>query len=386
VAQARAALKFPNAFGLTVRYAMKANSNATVLRILREAGVNIDASSGYECIRAIASGYAPGAISLSSQEMQKSWLKVLSKGVTFNACSLSQIRMFGEAFPGGSLGIRFNPGLGSGHQTFANVGGRGSSFGIWNEYAPEVKKLAQQYKLRIFRIHTHIGSGVDPTVWERVASMTLEIARQFPEVTHVNLGGGFKIARMPSDKATDLQECGSRVRKCFESFATETGRKLHLEIEPGTFLVANAGCMVARVEDVVDTGAEGHRFVKLNCGMGEIMRPVLYNAQHPIVILNEEQKRSKHVVVGHCCESGDALSMGPNGIEARDLPEPRRGDFAVVEGCGAYCASMSVVNYNSYPQAPEVLLVGDRLQVIRVRQTMEQMLANERPAKLPAKL
>jgi diaminopimelate decarboxylase len=290
--------------------------------------------------------------------------------------------MFGEAFPGGKLGIRFNPGLGSGHHTFANVGGRGSSFGIWHSYAPEVLKLAQQYKLRIYRIHTHIGSGVDPEVWERVAALTLDLARQCRDVTHVNLGGGFKIARMPTDKATNVQECGNRVRGCFEAFAKETGRQLHLEIEPGTFLVANAGCLVARVEDVVDTGPEGHGFVKLNCGMGEIMRPVLYGAQHPIIILNQEQKLVKHVVVGHCCESGDALSMGTSGIEARELSNPRRGDFAVIEGCGAYCASMSVVNYNSYPQAPEVLLIGNRLEVIRVRQTMEQMLVNERPAKL----
>lgn len=383
VSQAKAALQFPNAFGLTVRYAMKANSNSTVLEVLRQNGIQIDASSGFECIRAMASGYAPSAITLSSQELQPSWLDLFSKGVGFNACSLKQIQMFGETFPGGSLGIRFNPGLGSGHHTFANVGGRGSSFGIWHTYSAEVLKLAQQYKLRIFRIHTHIGSGVDPEVWERVAGLTLEIVKQFKDVTHVNLGGGFKIARVPIDKATNIQECGSRVRKCFEEFALESGRQLHLEIEPGTFLVGNAGSLVARVEDVVETGAAGHNFIKLNCGMGEIMRPMLYGAQHPIVILNEQKKTDKYVVVGHCCESGDALSMGEDGaIKPRELPKPEIGDFAVIEGCGAYCASMSVINYNSYPQAPEVMLIDNRLEVIRVRQTMEQMLANERLAKL----
>lgn len=382
VAQIQAALRFPNAFGLTVRFAMKANSNATVLRILRENGVHIDASSGYECLRAIASGYEPSKISLSSQALLTEWLPVLGRGVGFNACSLTQLKLFGEAFPGGQLGIRFNPGLGSGHHTFANVGGRGSSFGIWHSFAPEVAKIARQYKLKIFRIHTHIGSGVDPQVWERVAVLTLDLVRQFPDVTHVNLGGGFKIARMTTDKATDIQQCGGRVKDCFEAFATETGRKLHLEIEPGTFLVANAGSLLARVEDVVDTGAEGHTFVKLNCGMGEIMRPVLYGAQHPISIINEEKELVKSVIVGHCCESGDALSMGANGIEAREVKKCQRGDFVVVDGCGAYCSSMSVVNYNSYPQAPEVILVKNRVEVIRAPQPMEQMWANERPAKL----
>lgn len=378
------ALGFPNAYGLTVRYAMKANPNSYILQILKENGILIDASSGYECSRAIRAGYLPKDISLSSQEFRKSWIDILKKGVTFNACSLHQIYLFGKAFPGGKLGLRFNPGVGSGGHTFTNVGGRGSSFGIWYELLPDVLQLVRKYDLHVFRIHTHIGSGSDPKIWQRVAQMTLDLVSNFPDITVVNLGGGFKVARMSHEKNTEVKIVGKFVYDCFKSFYKKTGRKLHLEIEPGTFLVANAGAVLASIQDIANTGPDGFTFLKLDTGMTEIMRPMLYGAEHQIKIINRNQsyspKTCDYVIVGHCCETGDVLTVSGNDrtVIPRIFSTAKIGDFVVIEDAGAYCASMSTKNYNSYPEAPEIMIKLDgQLECIRRRQTLKEMTSRE---------
>jgi len=171
------------------------------------------------------------------------------------------------------------------------------------------------------------------------------------------------------------------VRREIEGFRDRSGRGLHLEIEPGTFLVANAGVIVASCVDVVDTGAEGYCFAKLDAGMPEITRPSLYGAQHPIDVLAAGREQKAVVFVGPCCESGDILTPAPGDPEAlapRWVATPRIGDLVVVGGAGAYCAGMATINYNSYPQAPEVMLGPDgALTLLRRRQTAEQVWQNE---------
>jgi len=122
-AQAREALAFPNAYGLTVRYAMKACPNAAIIRILAGCGLHIDASSGHECDRAMRAGVPAAHISLSTQEFPEDFRRLHEAGIRFNACSLNQLRRFAEMFPGGELGLRINPGLGSGGTVKTNVGG-----------------------------------------------------------------------------------------------------------------------------------------------------------------------------------------------------------------------------------------------------------------------
>jgi len=194
------------------------------------------------------------------------------------------------------------------------------------------------------------------------------------------MGGGFKVARVPGEQSADLADIGRHVRQELEDFRERTGRALQLEVEPGTYLVANAGCVVATCIDVVDTGAEGYRFAKLDTGMTEITRPSLYGAQHPITVLAERQA-APVVFVGPCCESGDILTPAPGDPEAlapRTLPVPAIGDLVVIGGAGAYCAAMSTINYNSYPQAPEVLRELDgTLRLVRRRQALDQVWANE---------
>lgn len=382
-AQATHALAFPNAFGLTVRYAMKAASNRAILRILNSMGLRIDASSGYEALRAMRAGVPANHICVSSQEWYPEFAELHAQGVHFNACSLDQIDRFGRLFPGEKLGIRFNPGLGSGGTQKTNVGGPASSFGIWHERVDEVQAALAAHNLTAIRIHSHIGSGSDPEVWKRVATLTLDLVRQFPDMEIANLGGGYKVGRMASESTTDLREIGAPVREQFEAFARETGRQLKLEIEPGTYLAANACSLVTTVQDRAETGREGYQFLKLDAGMTEILRPSLYAAQHPIVIVPKTPTDAieRYVVVGHCCESGDLLTPSendPSGLNPRQLTRAELGDIAVIEGVGAYCSSLCGKNYNSFPEAAEVLLEESRnLRLIRRRQTLDQILQNE---------
>lgn len=382
-ANAESILAFPNAYGLTARYAMKALPNAAILELFAGMGFHIDASSGHEAHRAMAAGIEAHKISLSAQELPADLGDLLDRGMEMNACSLAQLERFGQLKPGGHVGLRFNPGAGSGGNNRTNVGGLSSSFGIWHEWVPQVKEILQRYQLTARRIHTHIGSGSDPEVWLKVAKMNFDLVRQFPDVVTLNLGGGYKVGRMPDEQSTDLQVVGRPVQAKFEEFAAETGRKIHLEVEPGTFLVANAGALLAKVQDVVSTGTEGYEFIKLDTGMTELLRPSIYGAQHPISLLQSmpEESMQDYVVVGHCCESGDILTPAPGDPEllaTRKLPKARIGDFCVVDGAGAYASAMTPKHYNSYPEAPEIVLQADGTpRLIRRRQKLEAIWANE---------
>lgn len=382
--RAEAAKAFPNAFGLTVRYAMKALPTAAIIQIMDAAGIHIDASSGYEAQRAMLAGVAPEHIQITAQEMPENFAELIEKGVHFNACSMYQLERYGQRFPGAEVSVRMNPGLGSGHSNRTNVGGPSASFGIWHEHLDEVKAIAARHNLKITGLHSHIGSGSDPDTWVHCANLTLGLAAQLPDVTRVSLGGGFKVARMDNENATDLKLIGPPVKEKFETFATEHGRELHMEIEPGTYLAANAGALVCTVIDTVDTGADGYRFIKLDAGMAEILRPSMYGAQHPLIVVppaGESRGTAQYLVAGHCCESGDVLTPAPGnseGLEARTLVEAQPGDAFVIEGAGAYCSGMPAKNYNSFPECAEVLLTkaGD-FRLIRRRQTLEQIIANE---------
>jgi diaminopimelate decarboxylase len=382
--QADSVLNFPNAFGLTARYAMKALPNPAVIRILTQRGLHIDASSAYEAERAMRAGVPANHIQLTAQQPPDNLKELVEKGVIFNACSLNQLRAFGELFPGHSLSVRINPGAGSGHSNRTNVGGPAASFGIWHEHIDTVHEICKDYNLKVTAMHTHIGSGSDPEVWERVALMSLEICVGFPDAQTLSLGGGYKVGRMKGEVSTDLQVIGSHVVEAFQMTEGKSGRKLRLEVEPGTYLVANAGAIVTTAMDIVDTGKDGYRFIKIDSGMTETVRPSMYGAQHPIVVVPaEEEKRGagEYLVVGHCCESGDVLTPAPNdpeGLLPRELTEAKVGDAVVIGGAGAYCAGMASKNYNSFPEAAEVLIDRDgNAHLVRKRQTLDQILVNE---------
>jgi len=395
-------LAFPSAFGLTARYAMKALPTAAIVRLLAGTGLHIDASSGFEVERALAIGVAPERIQLTAQELPRDLKQLVERGVLFNACSLHQLDAYGRLFPGKPVSVRINPGLGSGHNNRTNVGGPASAFGIWHERLDEVLALQREYDLRLTGMHTHIGSGSDPETWKHCARLSLDIAARLPDVERLSLGGGMKVARMPGESATDLQEIGRAVQPDFEAFAERHGRRLHLEIEPGTYLVARAGVILASVIDVVDTlpaagalpaagpppaagaGPTGYRFIKTDTGMTEFLRPNLYGSQHPIEVVpmdGEPRGEDDYVVVGHCCESGDMMTPAaedPETLEPRRLARPVIGDALLIGGAGAYCSGLAGKNYNSFPEAPEILIDRDgQPRLIRARQTLAQLTANE---------
>jgi diaminopimelate decarboxylase len=358
-AQAQALLAVPAPFGLTARYAMKANPHPDVLRILLEQGINIDASSGYEAEKALTLGFKPEQILLTSQQLAHNLQQLVEQGVQFNATSLHQLECYGQLFAGTNVSVRINPGIGSGHSAKTNVGGVTSSFGIWHEYIPKIHEICQQYNLTITRMHTHIGSGTDPAVWQEATKVSLELIKQFPEATIINLGGGFKVGRLDAEHSTDMTVVGQAIASELSRFEDETSRQLHLELEPGTFMVANAGILIARVADIVDTGAQGFTFLKLDTGMNDILRPSLYGAQHPIAVLNDATEKQNYVVVGHNCESGDLLTPAtgePEVLGPRELNRASIGDLVLIGGTGAYCASMAAHGYNSYPSAAEIVI------------------------------
>lgn len=382
---AQEALNFPNAFGLRVRYAMKANSTAEIIKLFNSMNVHFDASSSYEVKRLLMIGIEPDKIQLTAQELAPNLKELVEKGVLFNACSLRQLETYGKLFPGKGVCVRINPGIGSGHANRVNVAGPASSFGIWYDYFDEIKAIAEKYDLVIDTLHTHIGSGSDPAVWEKVTKMNLDAVKAFPNVTTLNMGGGFKIARLPEEKTTDLQEIGSKVKAYFEAFYKETGREIKLEIEPGTYLVAANGALIAEIDDIVDTGKDGYTFLKTNTGMSDILRPTLYGVQHEMNLVPRENElpieTEDVVIVGHACESGDILTPTPGdseGIATISLPKAEIGDYLLIEDAGAYSSSMTAINYNSFPRVSEVMIKENgEFMLIRKRQTMEQMIENE---------
>ena len=385
-AQARTLLAVPAPYGLTARFAMKALPSAAVVKTFVALGLHVDASSEYEVERALRYGVPPEKIQITAQEAPTNLQDLVARGVLFNACSLNQLRTFGKVAPEQHVSIRVNPGLGSGHSNRTNTGGPSSSFGIWHEHLDDVLAIVAQYGLKLSRMHTHIGSGTDPEMWNHCAKMSLAVAERLSTVQTLSLGGGFKVGRMLNEKSADLQHIGKLIREDLEDFQARTGRALHLELEPGTFLVANAGAIVCTIRDIVDTGADGHTFIKIDSGMTEVIRPSMYGAQHPIVVVpatDEPRATKQYLVVGHCCESGDILTPepgNPEGLNPRTLTEAQVGDALVIGGSGAYCAGMSSKNYNSFPEAPEVMLDTEgNLHLIRRRQVLDQILANEVP-------
>ena len=383
---AREALRAPNAFGIHVRYAMKANSHRVILRILSEEGIDIDASSYAEVKRAIAAGIEPHRIELTSQMplASEELREIMELGVIYNATSLLQLRNYARLFAGSDrpFSVRINPGLGSGHNNRTNTAGLAASFGIWHEYLPEVLSIAKDHSLKITHLHTHVGSGSDWTIWQKASRLTLGIARRMPDVETVNLGGGYKIDRIDAAKSIDFRTVFPHVKESFEEFAADTGRKLKLEIEPGTYLSANSCILVSRVCDVVDTGREGYNFIKLDASMTELLRPMIYGARHPFRLLGKSEDSSKdYVIVGTCCESGDIFSPregDPEEVDTVTFPEAAIGDYLAIMGVGAYGISMSAKNYNSRPICAEVLIRYDGSHVLISRQQeIEEIWARE---------
>ena len=393
----RECVEMPQAYGLVVRYAMKANSNKTLLKLITDAGLHLDASSLNEVIGAGLAGVAYDRIMLTTQETHKGSQRekleeLLLGGLRYNACSVHQLKLIGEFAAKNNIdvGIRIHPGIGSGESATRNTGDDYSCFGIHLSDLAEAHKYAAEKGIAFRHIHVHIGSGADTKMWRQNIDLLLSIIEEhFPDADTVCFGGGLKEARMPGEYAADVPLLGSYAKMQIEDFFNRTGRKLKMEIEPGTYIIANSGYAVTRLMDKKKTARSN--FIITDGGMEINSRPLLYGSKHPIYIvagdgtrvISSEFDEAKHdyeaVVAGKCCESGDCQTLDMDGhAVARAMVEPNIDDLIIIGGVGAYCSSMSPMNYNSHPQIPEVLFTSKgKLKEIRKRQTLEQMLENE---------
>ncbi|MBN2103300.1 diaminopimelate decarboxylase [bacterium] len=395
------ALNMPNAYGLTVRYAMKANSNRALLQLINNQGLSLDCSTLNEVRRAHTAGIACDRMMLTSQEVpagkdRQDLETMIREGLVYNICSLRQLKLIADfsVKHDQPMSIRINPGVGAGESVTRNTGDKYSSFGIHMANIEKALDVIHEKGFRINQVHVHIGSGGDPDMWRENIDRELMITEKyFPDAEIVNLGGGFKEARMPDETAADIQELGYYAKERFKDFYRRTGRKLHMSIEPGTYIVANAGYLVTSVVDEKWSGPTGFEFIILDAGMEANTRPLLYGSRHPFYVISNTGKLLSsefdlstmkyeldyRVVVGRCCESGDSQSLDYQGhIIPRTMANPEIGDYVVIGGTGAYCSAMSLYNYNSHVQAAELLLREDgKLKMIRKRQTLNQIIHNE---------
>lgn len=347
-------------FGCTVRYAVKANPHLEILKMMNDGGVHFDASSSYEAQMLLQASIAGNHISLSSQQSPHNLAELLSAGVHFVATSFKQLELFlNTPNRPTHVSVRINPLMGSGHNNRTNTGGVNSSFGIWHEYGNEVRDMVAKAGVTIDRLHLHIGSGADPYIWGQVMEQALDIAREYPDVTSLNIGGGYKVHRYGEEVEANMTDIFKIFSEKLKHFARETERELHLEIEPGTYFIAHAGTLIASIDDIVDTGKFGHTFLRLNTGMNDFLRTTLYGAQHKIEVINDETEKLPYIVVGHNCESGDIFTTekgDPESIKPRLLNKANIGDTVHIYDVGAYCASMRAKGYNSFPDAIEVIV------------------------------
>jgi diaminopimelate decarboxylase len=378
-------------FGITVRYAIKANPTGAILSLLDKNGAHFDASTFNECARIIkGSGIEGSKIRLTSQEVQSPEnLKYIAKNkILYTACSLLQLETYGKALPNTEVAVRFNIGIGSGQFAHISTGGTNSSFGIYQQ-RKEINSLLKKYNLTINTVHLHIGSGSDPEKQKEAIIEALKIVKDYPSVTVLNMGGGIKVALMNYEHATDIKEMGDKMSTALRDFEKSTSRKIKLEVEPGKALVANAGYVLTEIIDKVNTGQKGEEFLKVNGGMNMNARIPMYGAPHPIVTIPKKGKNStkKYMVNGICCESGDVLTVkpwDPNLMEAREMFLAELGDLLVVGGGGAYVSSMAPGNYNSQQIHPEILVrKNGKLDLIRERQPLEDLWKYE---KIPSDL
>ncbi|MFK3794274.1 diaminopimelate decarboxylase [Pseudomonas piscis] len=366
-----------------VRYAQKASSNLHLLRLIREAGVRVDAVSLGEIERALLAGFSPtnGGIVFTCDLFDEATLKrVVELQVEVNAGSIDMLRQLGEQSPGHRVWLRINPGFGHGHSRKTNTGGENSKHGIWHDQVDEALAVIRQHNLHLVGLHMHIGSGVDYDHLEQVgAAMVAAVKSLDHDIEAFSIGGGLSTPYRDGDTPVDVQRYANAWKVAREEIEAYLGHGVHMEIEPGRFLVAEAGCLVSEVRVVKDAGQ--HHFVLVDTGFNDLMRPAMYGAYHGMSLLDAngqavQRPQRPTVVGGPLCESGDIFTQDDECLTPRLLPQAQVGDLLVLHDTGAYGASMSS-NYNSRTLLPEVLFENGQPKLIRRRQPLADLLALE---------
>jgi diaminopimelate decarboxylase len=374
-----------------VRFAQKACSNVHILRLLRELGASVDCVSAGELERALRAGFAVSSgapehapIVYTADVISKSTLdRVVQLGIPVNTGSEDMLEQVGYARSGHPVWLRVNPGFGHGHSKKTNTGGESSKHGIWVGNLGRALEIVQERQLNLVGLHMHIGSGVDMGHLGRVCDAMERavevVAEAGLDLAAISGGGGLTIPYRSEDREVDPQAYFQLWDITRKRIATRLGHPVTLELEPGRFLVAQAGYLLTEVLATKFVGA--NHFTLVDAGFNDLVRPAMYGAFHELSIVaaddGAERECRPTVVAGPLCESGDVFTQNDQAeVEPRRLPAARVGDLLVMHDTGAYGASMSS-NYNSRPLCAEVLLDGGQSRLIRRRQTIEELLALE---------
>mgnify|MGYP000850519623 FL=1 len=360
----------------SVNYSVKANGNISLLQIIREEGLNVDAMSPGEIFIEKKAGFLPEQIlyisnNVSAEEM----LYAIHEGVTISVDSLSQLELLGRIHPGGKVCIRLNSGIGAGHHEKVITGGEHTKFGINTEYLPEAKKILEKYNLKLVGINQHIGSlFMEPEAYLEGVRSVLTVAEQFENLDFVDLGGGFGIPynKYENESRLDLKKLGEELDKILYEWTRSYGKEILFKIEPGRYIVAECGVLLGTVHSIKQNAHT--KYIGTDLGFNVLIRPTLYDAHHDIEIYRKSDVPSlceeKVTIVGNICESGDIIAKD------RQLPQIYENDILGVLDAGAYGYCMSS-NYNNRLRPAEVLIQSNgNVSLIRRRDTLEDLLRN----------
>ncbi|MDF2614787.1 MAG: diaminopimelate decarboxylase [Clostridia bacterium] len=356
-------------------YSIKANTNIHLLKIVREEGLHADVMSPGEIFLAEQSGYKTDELFFIPNNVTKEdMLYAIKRNVTTSIDSLDQLKMYGELNPGGKIAIRFNPGVGAGHHEKVVTGGKKTKFGIGSEFIPEVKKLLETYDLTLIGINQHIGSlFMDPAPYIQSLDSILNIARQFDDLTFIDLGGGFGIPyhKQDGESRLDIKGLGEILDEVLHDFADSYGKKVQFQIEPGRYIVCESSAVLGNVTALKSNGDT--KYLGCDIGFNILQRPIMYDSHHDIEIYSKEARLkdvSPFTVVGNICESGDILAKD------RLLPETQIGDIIALMDAGAYGYSMASC-YNQRFRPAEILVESSgSVRLIRKRDTFEDLIRN----------
>jgi len=364
-----------------VCYAMKANSNQSVLRTLAKLGAGADVVSGGELKRALAAGIPPERIVFSGVGKTEAELRAALAAdiLCINVESEPELELLSALASGqgktARISVRVNPDVDSGSHAKISTGKSENKFGIPLAQARAVyARAAKLPGIRVTGVDMHIGSQITDLVpleaaFRLLAEFVQTLRADGHTISHVDFGGGLGIPYHMDGEAPPLPS----------AYAAMVKRVTHnlgctLLFEPGRMIVGNAGILVARVIYVKQ--GEAKKFVIIDAAMNDLIRPTLYEAHHDILPVRAFSKGAPEItadVVGPVCESGDYLALG------RNLPEPKAGDLLAIMTAGAYGAVQSGF-YNTRALVPEVLVKDDQYAVVRPRVEVDDLIAMDRPA------
>jgi diaminopimelate decarboxylase len=371
-----------------IRYAQKANSSLALLSLVRQEGVLVDAVSAGEIARALAAGYRPEEIVFTSDLFDRAALAMITEQpVHVNLGSPDMVEQYGRLVADGprrrretvsGITLRVNPGFGHGHDRKVSTGGETSKHGIWHEEFESVVERARALGLAVRGLHVHVGSGSDLENLTRARASVRELAACVADtLTTISAGGGLPVPYRAHEPRLDVERYTDAWRETKSAIEKDVGRVLTLEVEPGRWIVAEAGALLSEVRGTKRNG--GIDYVLVDAGFHNLIRPAMYGAYHQISVVGRsaDEPTTPKVVAGPLCESADVFTVDREGALAPQLlPEVREGDLVCIHDAGAYAASMAS-NYNSQPLAEELLVDGGRVHVARRRQRLEDLFRDE---------